>query len=82
MVRRARTDPVAWLLVLVAIGVTAVAGLMLRDLIASAGCPRDTDLLDLIDCATSPELWQLLVAGLLAIAAWCGVWMRAARLPR
>ena len=81
MIRRAISDPISWLLVLLAAVISGAAVGLVRDLIASEACGREAERL-LIVCQGGPALLAIIVTVLLALAAWCLVGMRAARLPR
>ena len=78
MVRRAMTDPVAWLLVLVAVVVSAVAIANIGAVTAAEGCANGRLVLAQL-CYSGPDRMHVLIEVLLALAAWCLVGMRVAR---
>ncbi len=82
MLRRAMSDPISWLLVLLAVVVSAVAMANIGAVTAAESC-RDGGRMVLTNlCAGGPDRLHVLIEVLLACAAWCLVGMRAARLPR
>lgn len=78
MVRRAMADPISWLLVAIAVILTALAVGSVGATLASESCGADGTL---VLCTGAPDRLLVVVEALLACAAWCLVGMRAARLP-
>lgn len=81
MIRRAMSDPVSRVLVLVAVAVSAVAIAGIGTVTSAEACLEKSQRL-LILCDSGPDRLLVLVESLLACAAWCLVEVRTARLPR
>lgn len=81
MIRRAMSDPIGWVLVLVGVAVSAVAIAGIGTVTSAEACLEQSQRL-LTLCDSGPDRLLVLVESLLACAAWCLVGMRAARRPR
>jgi hypothetical protein len=73
------TDPISWLLVALAMILTAMAVGSVGATLAAGACGADGTL---VLCTGAPDRLLVLVEALLAGAGWCLVGMRAARSPR
>ena len=82
MIRRGMSDPVSWLLVLVAVVISAVAVSLVATTASAAACGADDRLVLTTLCSGGPDQLWVAVSLLVACASWCLVGMRAARLPR
>jgi hypothetical protein len=72
-------DPISRLLVLLAMVISAMTVAVVRDLLSSEACARETEGL-LMLCQGGPAFLRVVVTGMLALVAWCRVGMRATRL--
>lgn len=78
VIRRAMHDPVAWLLLLVAVTATVLTLAGVRAVMAADACREESHGL-LIICGGGPDPLHLAIGALLTMAAWNLVAMRIAR---